>query len=292
MDSPKIMKTLTIALFLCCASFSSTYNLLAVFPHEGKSHEMIFAPIIEELVRRGHSLTTIIHHTLNIKSSEYKEIVLNSPYSSGLEVIEMKHLESSSVFYQQISSSEFVINEGLQSCDILLSDENVVKLMQSNQKFDLIIGELFNSECSLGFIHRFKAPIVAISTTSMIIWHNRRFGNPDNPAYVPHSLLWYGDKMNFIQRVVSVLSTVYTKLKYDSFLDTNKKLLEKHLNSSISNFDELIKNISLILVNTHWSMEFSRPLVPAVVQIGGVHIQKAKKLPQVRIKVHLYIVII
>lgn len=45
--------------------------------------------------------------------------------------------------------------------------------------------------------------------------------------------------------------------------------------------DYLAYNISLIFVNTHFSIDYPRPLVPNIIEIGGVHIGTPKPLPTV-----------
>ncbi|XP_044750030.1 UDP-glycosyltransferase UGT5-like isoform X2 [Coccinella septempunctata] len=265
---------------LCLAGFSYCYNILAVFPHEGKSHQWIFGPIIRELVNRGHNVTALVHHKFNIESKNYREILLDNPNSLGLEVIEMKHLESSSAWLTLMLGFGFVLEEGLMSCENVFSKKKVSELLESDQKFDLVFGELFNSECSQGFSLRFNAPLVGISTTVLIPWHTEHFANPDNPAYVPTNGLWFSDRMCFWQRVLNFVTDMYAKRVYHQYLEANRNLLQKHLKIEIPDLDVARKNTSLIFVNTHWSLTHSRPLVPSVVDIGGVHIGQAKRLPQ------------
>jgi len=45
---------------------------------------------------------------------------------------------------------------------------------------------------------------------------------------------------------------------------------------------EIEKNISLVMVNTHYSMDYPRPLVPAMITVGGIHITPGWELPNVR----------
>ncbi|XP_045481094.1 UDP-glycosyltransferase UGT5-like isoform X6 [Harmonia axyridis] len=267
-----------VILLLHCIVFSDSYNILAVFPHEGKSHQWIFAPIVRELVKRGHTVTALVHYTFNIESNGYHEISLKDPNARGLEIFELD--ESESPWYCQLRSSDLLFSEGLQSCEVTFSNSKVIELLKSNQKFDLVLAEVFNSECSQGFALRFKAPLVAISTTTLMPWHNSRFANPDNPAYIPNNHIWFDNKMSFSQRVVNFLGTLYAKIVYQVFFDSNRILLEKHIGREISDLDALIRNTNLILVNSHWTLTFSRPLVPAVVEIGGIHVQKSKKLPE------------
>lgn len=46
--------------------------------------------------------------------------------------------------------------------------------------------------------------------------------------------------------------------------------------------EELVKNTSLILVNTHYSLSGSKPASPALVEIGGIHLREPQKLETVR----------
>ncbi|XP_044750029.1 UDP-glycosyltransferase UGT5-like isoform X1 [Coccinella septempunctata] len=268
-----------VFVLLYCVVSSYSYNILAVFPHEGKSHQWIFGPIIRELVKKGHSVTALVHYKFDLKSERYNEIILHDPDARGLEVFGLDDLEVS-LWYAQIRSSDLLLNEGLQSCEVMFSNSHVKKLLKSNVKFDLIFGELFNSECTQGFALRFKAPLVAISTTMIMAWHNGHFGNPDNPSYIPNNHIWFSDRMSFSERMVNFLATTYAKVVYGAFFDSNRRLLEEHLQMQIPDLDALTRNTSLLLVNSHWSLTFTRPLVPSVVEIGGVHIQKNKPLPK------------
>jgi hypothetical protein len=45
---------------------------------------------------------------------------------------------------------------------------------------------------------------------------------------------------------------------------------------------EAENNVSLVMVNNHWSQSYVLPLLPSVIQLGNIHIQeKPTPLPQV-----------
>lgn len=54
-------------------------------------------------------------------------------------------------------------------------------------------------------------------------------------------------------------------------------LLDKYLPNAPS-LEELQVNVSVVLANSHYSIESSRPYVPNMVQIGGYHVQEVKLL--------------
>lgn len=44
---------------------------------------------------------------------------------------------------------------------------------------------------------------------------------------------------------------------------------------------DIVKNTSLMFVNTHYTLSGPKPLSPSVVEIGGVHMQSLKTLDSV-----------
>jgi len=45
---------------------------------------------------------------------------------------------------------------------------------------------------------------------------------------------------------------------------------------------EAENNISLVMVNNHWSQSYPLPLMPSIIQLGSIHIQEQpKRLPEV-----------
>jgi glucuronosyltransferase len=59
------------------------------------------------------------------------------------------------------------------------------------------------------------------------------------------------------------------------------KIAKKYFGNSTSLPSEIERNISLVMVNTHFSVDYPRPLVPAMIEVGGMHITPGKELPLV-----------
>ncbi|KAL3266348.1 hypothetical protein HHI36_010526 [Cryptolaemus montrouzieri] len=266
-------------LFLSCLTLSVGYNILAIFPHDGISHLEVFAPIVRNLVSRGHNLTVISHHSLNIKSKSHKELLLSNDTHAGRHLFELGMFDWPAWMLIWISPL-YVSSFGISSCHHLLSHPEVQELMTSDGNFDLILSELFNSECNLGFVDKFKAPLVGLSSTTLMAWHTDRFGQPDNPSYIPNNHLWYTSKMSFLDRVGNALGDLLFKTTYYFATKQSQLISEKHLKTKMSSFFDMMKSTSLVLVNSHWSLHSPRPFVPAVVEIGGSHIPSPTTLPK------------
>nr|CAD7461358.1 unnamed protein product [Timema tahoe] len=82
-----------------------------------------------------------------------------------------------------------------------------------------------------------------------------------------------------------VLSNVSCWTCPSRFTITNNKLLTSYFNllDTVENLpyvDDLVKRTSLVFLNNHFSYSFPRPYVTNIVEVGGLHIKPAKKLPQ------------
>ncbi|XP_025424462.1 UDP-glucuronosyltransferase 2B2-like isoform X3 [Sipha flava] len=58
----------------------------------------------------------------------------------------------------------------------------------------------------------------------------------------------------------------------------SKRVVKKHLGVDLS-VDEFASNVSLVLVNTHWSINGASATVPSVLEVGGMHMKPSKPLP-------------
>ena len=171
-------------------------------------------------------------------------------------------------------------------CHHVLQEENVQKLIHSTDlHFDLIIIEAFFNECFLGFAHKFKAPLIQVCTYGGSNFMADWVGSPNPYSYVPDEFLDYTDKMNFWQRMYN---TVFGTLKHVGrqliHLPRQNAALQKYFNytDDLPPLWELEYKTSLVLLNTHHSLSYPKPLMPNYVQVGGMHMKPPKKLPQVR----------
>lgn len=58
-------------------------------------------------------------------------------------------------------------------------------------------------------------------------------------------------------------------------------LAQQFFGENLPDLNVLAYNTSLQLVNTHFSVNSVRPLVPNVVEVAGLHIQKSHKVNEV-----------
>lgn len=64
---------------------------------------------------------------------------------------------------------------------------------------------------------------------------------------------------------------------------TDNAVLRKRFGDDMPPVADIAKKISLILVNTHYSLSGPRALTPKVIEVGGVHIKEPKPIDKVSI---------
>lgn len=66
--------------------------------------------------------------------------------------------------------------------------------------------EQFNSDCMMGVAWKLQAPVIGLSSCTLMPWHFNRIGNPHIPAYIPSLFVGYSDKMTYLERLSNWLA--------------------------------------------------------------------------------------
>jgi glucuronosyltransferase len=262
-----------------CASSVSSSRILALFPYIGKSHFDVFEPFVKELAARGHHVVVLSHFPQKQAIANYTDISLvGSITTEATHRIDLQNMSGIKIWKLLVKE----ISTSLESCDRMLSFHTVQELLNSQANFDLIVTETFVTDCFLPFVHKFKAPHIAMSSCVMFPWSNDRMGNPDNPSYTPTSVTWFSDEMSFSERLLNVIANIGSKFIFHATEGiVTQSYVRKHFGDDVPSLSDIARNTNLLLVNTHFSLNRPRPLVPGIVEVGGLHMKPPKKLPKV-----------
>jgi glucuronosyltransferase len=229
-------------------NMADSFRILAVFTHIGKSHFDVFEPYLEKLVARGHQLTVISKFPQKSPIPNYKDIDLRGTTTVNKSVNIISYLDILQL--GQIVSAILLSEWGTEACEKTFEHPDVQELIKSDEKFDLLITEMFNTDCFLAFAHKFKIPVIGFSSCVFMPWTPGRVGNPDNPAYIPTQFVLYSDKMNFSERFLNTFWYLFHKLHYPFLMDAPaNKLARQHFGDSLPALSHLARNTSLIFVN-------------------------------------------
>ena len=142
----------------------------------------------------------------------------------------------------------------------------------TQEAYDVAIVDLVLNECSLALANRLGVPVVGWGINPTV--GPLEFSTLSSlPAITPIISSGLPVEMNFLQRTLNFLLKALSRLYqiyYTSCLDHQiSKIL-----GPVPSVNELVKNISGLLVNSHAALEYPRSYPPSFVNIGGFHIKE------------------
>ncbi|XP_060861408.1 UDP-glycosyltransferase UGT5-like [Metopolophium dirhodum] len=276
------MVNAAVTYFLIAATVAASYGasaarILGVFTHHGYSHHMVFLPYLRALADRGHD----VHVISNFGSSH--------PNITDISVVGSMPMANNNVTFPNTAgqfgivgtlTDMFNLYEIAKSTEAVFDVPAVRRLLDDRTvSFDLVIAEHFNSELPLGFAAKYRAPFVLLSSCPLMPWTISLVGQSQHTAYRPSLFSGLPERMDLAQRMtntaVAFVSAAVFRLMYRPW---GQRTLKKHLGLDVS-LDELASNVSLVLVNTHWSLNGVSPTMPAIKETGGMHVMPPKHLP-------------
>ncbi|XP_047537223.1 UDP-glucosyltransferase 2-like [Vanessa atalanta] len=263
-------------LVLVCASVAHAARILAVLPTNTKSHYAMYGRLIDALARKNHQLTVITHFTMKNPPTNVEEINLAGTIPEITNNLTKQH---TSLKPDAVRNLEQIMKECVHACEVVSQNPAVKALVNSSKTFDLVIVEVFGSECFLPFGTRFKAPVVGLLSSVPLPWVNEQLGNPEGTSYIPAYMLGFGQSMNLWERFVNTIAVIYSKINYKNKSQQPSQIIADRLFGPGPKLETLAQNYSLVLANSHFSINEVRPLVPALIEVGGLHLDNSQVLP-------------
>lgn len=192
---------------------------------------------------------------------------------------------------------------GLINSEHVLTNGKVQELIKDQEKtFDLVFADQFNQESLYLFAHKFKCPLVTVGeyfiqtpVDVLIIEYilgpvgytsamDLAKGLLTPLSFVPHPVLPYIEEMTFLQRVYNVFLTAYDAVLWRfNYMPAQNKLARKYfregIQGEIPHVIRMERDISVMLVNTHRSLNIPRPQMPGQIDVAGAHVRPASLLP-------------
>ncbi|KAJ8730593.1 hypothetical protein PYW08_002006 [Mythimna loreyi] len=271
-------------------------NILCLLPHVGKSHFLVFEPLLKNLARRGHEVTVASFFPQENPPGNYTDVSLQDIAQMRKEAIDLQVFEKSSTllirslglenFVRQIFAFQPLSDLALKICSGLVNHQPLAEALKKD--YDVILVENFNSDCVLGLLHVYgiKAPVISLVSCAMLQWSSDRVGLPDNPSYVPTITSAISSIGSFSERLENTAMQLYFKLWFRYSIQVKERIIiERRFKRMVPDLDVLARNVSLMLVNTFHSLNGVRPLLPGVVEVGGMHVNhgSSQTIPHYRL---------
>lgn len=271
-----------VLLVIVTFGFTECYNILGLFPYAGKSHFYVFEALMKGLADKGHSVTVLSQFPQKSAHPNYKDFILPRMKEGSNNVIGFDQIPENRL---KLYGTLYMLYQfGVRDCQTYLPSKEIKEFIDMNEKFDVIIIESFNTDCFFSIVHQLNAPFILISSSILMPWNFGQIGSPDNPSYIPSHVLDFTNRMTFLQRVENTLVYGLSKIIYKCLMvKFANKIAAETFGANIPKPSDTVKNASLIFTNSHFTISLSKPMVPGIIEIGGIHINETnrKKLPQV-----------
>ncbi|XP_070070321.1 UDP-glucosyltransferase 2-like [Drosophila takahashii] len=164
----------------------------------------------------------------------------------------------------------------------VLTDPRFLRIYET--KFDLMILGYFLNDFQLAVAAKLKVPVILDGLMPPNFITDAFAGNPSELSYVPHMATIATQPMGFLKRTENLALHLFSK-----YMST---ILESKLNhnyekiyggdKNLPSLKELRKNITLVFTGSHLISEGPiRPLVPAIIETGGIQVKdKPDPLPE------------
>jgi hypothetical protein len=268
--------SLFIAVAAVVMTTASGAKILCMFGVSGKSHNNVFTALTTELAKKGHELTVVTPFPIKNPPGIYKQIDANDTRETMKKFYTFSNTQGH--VFQKLSIVIELLGE---VCPKILQMPEIQKL--KDEKFDLVFVSIFFNDCTLPFARYNDAPLILISPVGLVSWTSENIGNPEQLAYIPSTFLSFSDHMSFTERVINTLLYCFLKLaRYFVMIPLHTTAAREFFGQDIPTFADLESNASLVLINNHISINYPRPLLPNVIEVGAMHIKHSpEKLPKV-----------
>ncbi|ODM59400.1 UDP-glucuronosyltransferase 2B9, partial [Orchesella cincta] len=239
---------ITVCVLVCTVIINGTGSkILFLLPIASKSHKNVFDPLIDALLERGHELTVVSPVKSSKNSTNLREI-----HPVTLAVL----LNFDNTFIEEV-------------CHKFYQNEEIIKILKAKEKFDLAFVNAVPNQCVLGLHSPHLPRFFAIDQLP-----HCGVGGFFPRSFIPSPFSPFVDKMTFLERVMNFIIEMLSGHLY--YQKQSAEIYRKYLGSDIPTVEEIDRNVSMIFMNTNFLLTFPRPLLPDIVEVGGMHLKQGR----------------
>lgn len=179
-------------------------RILGIFPIPFREHQQTYQPLIQSLADHGHELVILTTDPIQYDNKNIEQIDLSFTYN--LKILEQ--IKDTSLSGSEMLKTIFNLMRKI--TDAQLNSYQVKNLLEGkDEKFDAVIVEWSGVAVMNAFAYKYNVPLIGIATGGAFINAHQAFGNPIHPVAYPSVLLPFSEDLNWVQRIASVVFTVW-----------------------------------------------------------------------------------
>uniref|UniRef100_A0A1Q3FQK2 Putative udp-glucoronosyl and udp-glucosyl transferase n=1 Tax=Culex tarsalis TaxID=7177 RepID=A0A1Q3FQK2_CULTA len=260
--------TATLLVLASLAWLAQGYRILSINASPSRSHVIVQEALAKELARRGHQVTMVSPYPAK-PLENYRQIVV--PLDSYWKATMAKFMEDQSkmaLFKNMPKMNEIMLD----AANNTINHPEVQRIIQE-EPFDLFITGLM-SDFVLGVAYQLGVPSVVVCPNAAMEMVNSMVGNPAPLATVPNPMVGVTNAMTFTNRLKNLLGKVIES-GFTWYMQTSSEqyYYSNFPRDQFPSYDEVRRNVSLVLINQYFTKTAARPYVQAMVEVGGLQIK-------------------
>uniref|UniRef100_A0A182PDZ5 UDP-glycosyltransferases domain-containing protein n=1 Tax=Anopheles epiroticus TaxID=199890 RepID=A0A182PDZ5_9DIPT len=281
---PLTLLLVTVAASTVC--FTEAAKILAIFPVPLKQHQLVYRPLIEELAGRGHELVLVTTDPFDTAAANgthrIEQIDLSFAYQlPALEQLGQVGLDGRAMLRNIFDVMRTISAEELQHPAVQRLIESASHAQGTAPaakctRFDVVMVEWSGVTLMNAFAEHFRAPLVGIANGGAYINAHEALGNPNHPIGYPSIFMPFSEDLSLLQRISSVLFTVWYRFYYyTEEIPAQNLIAKRSFGDHISDLRQIEQNADLLLINAYQQLGNVRPVGPTTVYLGGIHQRRA-----------------
>ncbi|GAB0099859.1 UDP-glucuronosyltransferase [Sergentomyia squamirostris] len=261
-------------------------NILFLEIVASPSHHIWIKTLLTALAARGHNVTSVsadrevnsipnLHYLHLDKVYEVLYDTSNADHGEDMDFMNMGQLNPFRQYYIFNSYCEQVITGCVKS-------KGYKELLDypDGFKFDLIMYDHTIGPILLPFVEKFGNPPLIATTAFYGVSTAASFtGSPLTPSFVPFSFV-YVDVTTFWGRITNHLVTYLDYFVKEYYLTSEIEMATRKDFPKGSSVRKIEKNTKLVLLNKNPVVDIAEPVMPNVIPVGGLQVQRTKELPK------------
>ncbi|XP_077128483.1 UDP-glucuronosyltransferase 1A1-like isoform X2 [Ranitomeya variabilis] len=278
--------TTTIVLLTCGLVGFVTAGKLLVVPVDG-SHWLSMRPVVDALIQKGHRAVVVVPDiNLHLRTSQDYEVKFY-PVSYTFQQLQ-EHFSSISheVFTQRPLLEKFLEFQKKMKLGAAIMLDNCAQLLNSSQliqsleamNFDVVFTDAI-LPCGQILADHLSVPSVFFMRGIPCNLDADASKCPMPLSYVPRMLTSLTDHMNFLQRVKNIFFDQTMHFMCNVLYSPYQQLAAEFLKKDVS-LQEILGHAAIWLMRIDFVLDFPKPLMPNIINIGGINCAQRKLLNQ------------
>ncbi|XP_050083330.1 UDP-glucuronosyltransferase 2B7-like [Anopheles aquasalis] len=275
----------SVVAVLACVGISQAANVLFMSGVPSPSHYIWLRPLINEMGRRGHNVTVLSADIEKRPPANVTYVHLENFYSTMYNTSMRQKMD----FFKMANESPVTMltlfdEFGLNLCEAALKSEGMHSVLDypKDFKFDLFVSDFMIGPCITSMIlHRFKdvpyipsSPYNAPSTAAAVL------GAYTYSGLVPNHVYDVPEAMSFVERIKNLYYDLYEIILHETFLHPEADRILRKLYPDAPSTKSFYRNVRVSLINVNPAIQYKEPMMPNMISVGGLQIQKPKPLPE------------